>query len=172
MRGRATIRTRHYRSSDRRECRELWRQLTEKHVDIYSDPSIAKGRVEDYFDKHLDKIGSKRIWVATIESRVVGFVGLVLPEDSEDDGEIEPLIVHRDHRGKGVGSTLALRAAREAERLGVKYVTVRPVARNIEALRFFRDAGFDKVGRVELFKDLTGKKWEKGLQLHDLDFEF
>jgi len=169
---RTSFSIRSYRNSDRNACRKLWRQLAEKHAQIYSDPNIAKNGVEDYFDQHLKRVGPRRIWVAVLNAEVVGFVGLVTSADSEDDGEIEPLIVHRDHRGRGIGKGLTVFAAEAAKKLGVKYVTVRPVARNIEALGFFRNAGFDTVGRIELFMDLTGKEWKKGLELHGLKYEY
>ena len=161
-----------YRSADKRACRELWRQLAEKHAEIYSDPRIARENVESFFDEHLERIGPTRIWVATVGSKVVGFVGLVVSGESAEDGEIEPLVVHKNYRGRGIGRSLADTAGREARRLGVKYITVRPVARNREALGFFREIGFDKIGRIELFIDLTAKKWEQSIELHGMSFEF
>ena len=163
---------RHYMKRDLDACRGLWRQLAEKHAEIYSDGSIAGADVEDSFNEHLNKIGPKMIWVATVGSKVVGFVGLMTTPGSKEDGEIEPLIVHRDYRGRGIGRALVDVARKEAIRLGVKFVTVRPVARNKAALKFFRDEGFDKLGKIELFIDLSGKDWEKGIKLHGVDFEF
>lgn len=169
---RSAFSIRNYRKVDIGTCRELWRQLAEKHAEIYSDPRIAKEGVEDFFDEHLGKIGPKRIWVATVGLKVVGFVGLVISAESPEDGEIEPLVVHREFRGRGIGKALVDTAGKEARRLGVRYITVRPVARNSEALGFFREAGFDKIGRVELFIDLAGKKWKEGIELHGMTFEF
>ena len=161
-----------YRSADRNACRHLWRQLAEKHAEIYSDPEIAREGVEDFFDSHLKKVGSKRIWVATMGRRVVGLIGLIVSEESPEDGEIEPLVIHKDFRGRGVGRQMLYVAEDAAGRLGVKYITVRPVARNIEAVRFFRDAGLDKIGRIELFRDLKDRKWREGIELHGMAFEY
>jgi len=49
---------------------------------------------------------------------------------------------------------------------------VRPVARNKRALEFFRSRGFNKIGRVELFVDYTGKDWKEDLKLFDLEFGY
>jgi hypothetical protein len=39
-------------------------------------------------------------------------------------------------------------------------------------MRFFRDMGLVNVGRVEMFKDFRGRKWKKGLKIHDLDLGY
>jgi hypothetical protein len=41
-----------------------------------------------------------------------------------------------------------------ARREKVRFLNVRPVARNAEAIAFFAAAGFSIVGHVELFQDL------------------
>ena len=63
-------------------------------------------------------------------------------------------------------------AIQEAGRLGVKYLNVRPVARNAEAITFFKEMGFENIGRVELFMDFSDKKWRKGIELHDVPFKY
>jgi L-amino acid N-acyltransferase YncA len=55
-----------------------------------------------------------------------------------------------------MGALLAQRAIAESRRLGVKYVNVRPVARNLEAIRFFHRQGFRLLGRFELSIALEG----------------
>lgn len=104
------------------------------------------------------------------EDKVVGFVGLVV---EGEDAEIEPLVVARGKRGKGIGRQLVRQAAAAAARAkGVKFLTVRPVARNKEALAFFRAQGLANVGRIELFTDLAGRKWKKGLKIHGLEYRY
>ena len=88
----------------------------------------------------------------------------------DDEIQIEPLVVSRCHRGRGVGSALVGIALNEARASGVKYLSVRPVARNSEAIGFFSRRGFGNVGHVELFVDLSGKEWRRGLELHGIQF--
>lgn len=101
---------------------------------------------------------------------VVGLVGLLV---EGEDAEIEPLVVTRRKRGRGIGNLLAKEAMRSASGIkGVRFLTVRPVARNKEALAFFRKQGFVNIGRMELFADLEGKKWKRGLRIHSLEYNY
>jgi GNAT superfamily N-acetyltransferase len=160
---------RRYRRADRASCRRLWRDLTERHREIYSDPTIGGRDPEDFFDKHLRKVEEKNVWVAVIGGKVVGFLGMIL---DDEEAEVEPVVVHHSHRGKGVGSALVGMAIKEAERLGVKYLNVKPVARNAEAVKFFRAKGFENIGRIELFMDFSDKRWKTGIEVHDLPFRY
>jgi len=81
----------------------LWRELIERHREIYQEPTIGGEHPEEYFDKYLNKVGPARIWTAIIESEVVGLTGL---DVSGYEAEIEPLIVTKAHRNKGVGTKL------------------------------------------------------------------
>ncbi len=164
------VRIRVYRNNDLRACRDLWRELVIKHREIYVDASIGGSDPGKFFDVHLKKTGRKRIWVAEEKGRVVGFVGLVV---EGEDAEIEPLIVTKDRRGRGVGRKLAKHAMMAARSVdGVKFLTVRPVARNKEALEFFRRQGLVNVGSIELFTDFLGKEWKRGLKIHDLEYGY
>lgn len=160
---------RKYRRADRASCRRLWRDLTERHREIYSDPSIGGQDPEDYFDKHLRKVGEKNVWVAVIGGKVVGLLGMII---DDEEAEMEPVVIHHSHRGKGVGSALVGTAVKQAEKLGVKYLNVRPVARNEDAIKFFRAKGFENIGRVELFMDFSDKRWKTGIEVHGLLFRY
>jgi len=85
---------------------------------------------------------------------------------------MEPVVVHHSQRGKGIGSALVMTAVKEAEKLGVKFLNVRPVARNAEAIKFFRAKGFENIGRIELFMDFSDKNWRTGIEVHDLQFRY
>ena len=97
------IEIRSYLPSDKESCRSLWRELTEWHRKIYQDPSIGGLRPEDYFDKHLARVGADHLWVAVIDSKIIGLIGLIM---DEKEAEIEPLIVSEEYRNLGVGSRL------------------------------------------------------------------
>ena len=66
----ASFSIRKYQSRDNEECRNLWRELTERHREIYHDPTIGGEHPEDYFDRHLGKVGSENLWVAISDSKV------------------------------------------------------------------------------------------------------
>jgi GNAT superfamily N-acetyltransferase len=163
------VTVRNYQDTDREQCRSLWRELVEWHREIYEDSTIGGESPEDYFDKYLSKFGSDRIWVAVSESKVVGFIGLVV---NGNEAELEPLVVSKDYRGKGMGKLLVMAVMAEARRLGVKYLNVLPVARNVQAMRFFRKMGFKNIGHVGLFVDFSGRKWKSSVELHGCEFDF
>jgi len=155
------IRIRNYQRSDREVCRSLWRELTEWHREIYRDPTIGGDKPEEQFDKHLAKLGPSRIWVATINSEVVGLIGL---DASSYESEIEPLIVTKAYRNRGIGTKLVEKAILEARKIGAS-LNVAPVARNMKAIRFFHKAGFKNLGRIEMFIDFRNRKWKPAADL-------
>lgn len=163
------VEIRKYLPIDRESCRSLWRELTEWHRQIYRDPSIGGSHPEDYFDKHLARVGADRLWVAILDSKVVGLTGLIV---NGKEAEIEPLIVCKPYRNKGIGRKLVQTVIAEAEKLGVRFLNVKPVARNIEAINFFHRQGFKNIGHIELFIDFSKQQWKKGLTLFDLQFNF
>ena len=128
------VTVRPYTPSDLEPCRALWAELTQHHRNIYGDPSIGGEAPGLYFDRHLARVGPDHIWVAECAGKVVGLVGLIL---DDQEAEVEPIVVALEQRGQGIGRLLLDRVTQEAERLGVRFLNVRPVARNIDAISFF-----------------------------------
>lgn len=160
---------RKYQNNDREACRSLWRELTERHREIYEDPRIGGEHPEDYFDKHLAKVGADNVWVAVLDLIVVGMTGLMM---NEGETEIEPLIVSRTHRGKGIGKQLVQTMISEAKARGVKFLNVAPVARNVDTIRFLHKLGFRTLGFVQLFVCFTDSKWERGPKLFGCQLDY
>lgn len=160
---------RRYQPADRKQCRDLWRELTAWHRKIYQDRTIGGERPEHYFDEHLAKVGSERLWVAAYDSQVVGLVGLVV---EEKEAEIEPLIVSENFRYRGIGKQLLRTAISEARNLGVKFLKVKPVARNVQAIKFFYSQGFKNLGHIDMFLDFCDYRWKLGPKLFECDFNF
>jgi GNAT superfamily N-acetyltransferase len=163
---------REYRPDDLEQCRELWRALTQRHRDIYGDPTIGGENPGFEFDEHLEHPHLSKLWVAELDDRLVGFCGLLF---EGEESELEPIVVQPDQRSRGIGALLARRAISESRRLGAKYVNVRPVGRNLEAIRFFHREGFRLLGRLELSIPLDaaapfGSKLET--DIHGLRFEY
>jgi GNAT superfamily N-acetyltransferase len=142
---------RRYVAADLEACRSLWVELTETHRRLYASPGIGGSKPGLQFDEHLARVGTDNLWVAEVAGQVIGLTGMIR---GDDEAELEPLIVTEALRGRGIGTRLAdavLEAAREA---GLDSLSVRPVARNAAALRFFHGRGFRALGYVELFMDL------------------
>lgn len=160
---------RKYQHEDRERCRCLWRELTDWHRKIYQDPTIGGEHPEDYFDKHLAKVGPDGLWVAVHNSKVVGLVGLVF---ENHETEIEPLIVSKAYRRKGVGKKLIETVISEARNKKVKFLNIGPVARNIEAIRWLYKQGFRNLAYIELFMDFSNHTWKVGPEFFGCKFDF
>ncbi|HOG46009.1 MAG TPA: GNAT family N-acetyltransferase [Anaerolineae bacterium] len=153
-----------YQPGDLESCRALWAALVQRHRQLYGDPSIGGDAPGVYFDQHLARIGAGRIWVAE-RGEVMGLVGLIV---EGEEAEVEPIAVAAGERGRGIGRLLLERAIAEAHTIGVRFLNVRPVARNAEAIAFFHEAGFRLLGRIELFMDLRDGAqgaWRPGADL-------
>ncbi len=166
------IKIRSYQQSDLEVCHNLWLELTIKHREIYDDPTIGGESPGLYFDKLLAQVGPERLWVAEFEEKVVGLTGLIL---NGQEAEVEPLIITPIYRGKGIGRALLNYAIEQAKKLDVRYLSVRPVARNEEAIAFFYQSGFRLLGHIEMFMDLKAVKpdaWKSGIKLFGHKFKF
>ncbi|MGC1121823.1 MAG: GNAT family N-acetyltransferase [Candidatus Methanofastidiosia archaeon] len=170
MNNKAKAKIRPYIPDDLEECRTLWEELTQHHREIYNDTSIGGDNPGMFFDKHLADVGADRIWVAEFSGEVVGMAGLII---KDQEAVIEPVVVSPEYRSRGIGRALVARAVQEAQTLGVSYVSVKPVARNVQALSFFHECGFQIVGHIDLFMDLSiSGKWKEGLSLFEHDFKY
>ncbi len=163
---------RDYAEDDYGACRSLWAELTEYHRKIYGDPSIGGVDPGAGFDGYLatsQRIGS---WVAESRGRVIGLTGLF---DRGTSGEVEPVVVAQAARDRGIGRRLISRVVEEARSRGYEYLAIRPVARNVAAVRRFHAAGFRSLGgHIDLTMDLAARRheWLPGASLHGLDFDY
>lgn len=166
------MKIRPYRPADADACRELWRELTRHHRDLYDDPGIGGADPGVHFDEYLKHPKFAGAWVAEEGGEVVGLTGL-LAEGAE--AEIEPVVVSAAHRARGIGRRLIERMLDEARARGAKSVGIRPVARNALAIRRFHAAGFRTLGHIEMFQRLdpaSDEAWKPGLDLHGLGFRY
>ena len=163
---------REYKEQDFKSCRELWRELTQRHRDIYFDQSIGGDDPGTAFEEYLKKTNLVGVWVAEGESLVLGMAGLLM-EGSE--AEIEPIVIRSNHRSRGIGSLLLERLKVEAKARGAGYLSIRPVARNIEAIQCFHRAGFSLLGHIDMFMELSGEndqQWKDGVVIHGNTFRY
>jgi ribosomal protein S18 acetylase RimI-like enzyme len=163
-----TVSIREYADTDYPQCRSLWCELVERHRLIYEDQSIGGPDPGEGIDGYLANPCRCATWVAEAGSRLTGLCGLLL---HGEEAEVEPVIVATGFRSLGAGQALVEQAVRHAKAIGVRFLGVRPVARNAEAIRFFVRSGFGIVGQIDLFQDLKpelGRTWRPGLSIHGL----
>lgn len=157
---------RDYQPADYDACRALWKELTDRHRVIYDDPTIGGDDPGKEFDSYLANPKRRASWVVEDQGRVVALAGLLV---DGSEAEIEPVVVSERHRSGGIGTMLVKHAIEQARRPDAAHVSVKPVARNREAISFFVKLGFDLLGRVELFQTLSGtsrNKWKPGISIH------
>jgi GNAT superfamily N-acetyltransferase len=157
---------REYRDADYGVCRSLWTELTERHRLIYDDLTIGGVDPGSGLEDYLRNPGRHATWVAEADGHVVGMTGLIV---RGTEAEIEPAVVTAACRSRGVGHALVGRAVDEAKRMGIRFLSVHPVARNVEAISFLVGCGFEIVGHVDLFQDLApsqGRQWKVGITIH------
>ena len=163
---------REYHDRDLENCKQLWRQLTQRHRDIYFDQSIGGDDPGSYFEHYLKKTNLAGPWVAEEESMIVGMAGLLI--DGEE-AEIEPIVIRSEFRSRGVGTLLIEKLKAEARERGVEYLSIIPVARNVEAIKCFHRAGFSLLGHIDMFIDLTEESdeaWKDGIAIHGHAFRY
>lgn len=166
------MRIRNYKSVDVDVCRSLWAEMVQQHRDIYDDQSIGGDNPGLEFDKHLESVGSDRVWVTETEGEVIGFTSLIV---KNQEAEIEPIVVAQKHRGKGAGEGLIKHAVEEAKKLNVLCLYVKPVVRNKDAISFFYDCGFRTIGHIQLFTWLGepgANAWKEGLDIFGKTFYY
>jgi N-acetylglutamate synthase-like GNAT family acetyltransferase len=161
---------RDYHEVDFSVCCSLWEELAQHHRKIYEDPSIGGDDLGRGFELYLNNAQRRATWVAEAEGRVVACAGLIMDmHGNGEEAEIEPVIVSVNYRRKGIGAKLIRHAKEEARKSGVRSLSIRPVLRNEEAIRFFIREGFNLVGYIDLFQDISGssyKKWKSGIVIH------
>jgi len=163
---------RDYAEDDYGACRSLWAELTEYHRSIYGDPSIGGHDPGAGFDDYLATSQRMGSWVAEFRGGVIGLTGLY---DRGGSGEVEPVVVAETARNRGIGRMLISRVVEEARIRGYQYLAIRPVARNVAAVRRFHAAGCRTLGgHIDLTMDLAARRheWLPGASLHGLDFDY
>jgi N-acetylglutamate synthase-like GNAT family acetyltransferase len=146
--------------------------MTQRHRDIYDDPTIGGKNPGLEFDNHVARVGPDLIWVAEADDALVGFVSLI---HEGEEAEIEPIVVTGEARSAGLGHRLVEHAVEQAREMGVLCLSVKPVARNEKAISFFYDAGFRTLGHVQLFMWLGESvpgQWKKGPELFGKQFKY
>jgi GNAT superfamily N-acetyltransferase len=162
------IKIREYQDADYAACRALWVEMAEYHADIYEDTSIARDRTGSVFEEYLHRADRIGTWVAEVEGQVAGVAGLLRSREMLE-GEIEPVIVTSTLRNNGIGTELVRYIVVQAKNKKMRFLRIRPVARNIRAISLYVRLGFDLLGYVDLFQDFSpelGRKWKSGIEIH------
>ena len=163
---------RDYQASDFEVCGSLWGELTRHHSDIYEDITIAGDDPGRGFVEYINNPARRGAWVAELDNKVVAFAGLII---NWGEGEIEPVVVSSSYRNRGIGTMLIQHVLQEAKKMDIRFLSIRPVARNEKALSLFIRLGFNLVGHIDLFQDLSQspeRKWKPGIAVHGNELRY
>lgn len=167
-----SITIRAYRPEDLAACRDLWRELTQRHRNIYDNQGIGGADPGTYFDgTYLNHPQLAATWIAEQDGMVIGLTGMLI---DGDEAEIEPVVVSAAHRSQGIGGQLIEHVIAEAKARGLGSIKIRPVARNADAIRCFHGHGFDVLGHLEMFQKLkpSDQEWIGRLEVHGSEFRY
>ncbi|MEX1254955.1 MAG: GNAT family N-acetyltransferase [Dehalococcoidia bacterium] len=160
-----------YEPRDLEACRGLWRELTQRHRDIYEDQTIGGDDPGPYFDTYIERSDLAGAWVVEVEGAVAGLTGLLV---NDDEAEVEPVVVTAALRSRGIGRRLLERMIEEARSRSIRFLSIRPVARNVEAIALFHEAGFRTLGHLDMFMHLGNdeREFKQGVTVHGRDFSY
>ena len=167
-----TLTIRQYAPSDLDACRDLWSELTQRHRNIYDDQTIGGDDPGLAFDGHLQSPKNAGTWIVEQRGQVVAFATLLA---DGDEAEIDPIVVRSDLRSQGIGTRLIRLMIDEAKRRGVRSLSIRPVARNVEAMTLYHDLGFRTLGHIDMFMELdagSARGWKTGIEIHGRDYKY
>ena len=54
-------------------------------------------------------------------------------------------------------------------------VSIRPVARNVEAMALYNEIGFRTLGPIDMFMELdadSGSEWNRGVTIHGREYKY
>lgn len=108
-------------------------------------PGFSPKRYQHLIWKILKNPSLGRIWVATQENRVIGYLVVVFLMSLEYGGlssEIDELYVDRLARGRAAGKSLLKAAGKSLSKMGVAQVSLRVGKANRRAIRFYKNQGF------------------------------
>jgi len=57
-------------------------------------------------------------------------------------------------------------------RIGVRFLNIKPVARNIKTIKILYEQGFRNLGHIELFIDFYNYAWKSGSKIFGCKFNF
>lgn len=129
------------------------------HGVIYATESGYNHTFEAYVAESLAEFAESynpdkdRLWIAEANNHIVGSIGVV--SRSETEAQLRWLLVHPNHRGKGLGRTLLKKAIQFCRKAGYERVYLWTVSSLNAAINLYKSLGFRKS------EEKTNKMWGK-----------
>jgi GNAT superfamily N-acetyltransferase len=125
-------------------------QLTDLLFDLFTqEADFAPNRIKQMRGLRLilEQPNRGRIFVLRQNGTILGMINLLFTISTAEGGFVillEDVVVHRDHRGKGVGDKLLKRAIEYARKKDFQRITLLTDRLNADGQRFFKAHGFNE----------------------------
>lgn len=130
---------------------------------FHSDPALTEAIADeihrDWIRNSCVGAAADKVFVATHQLQVVGFITLRLDKEMIDAGgprlaTIVLIATAEGHRGRGIGRAMVMRAVNECRQLGVVSLQVGTQVHNISAVRLYTSCGFQLAEKSMTFRHL------------------
>ena len=139
--------------ADGREMAELFAAVAEERTGIATEPPVdVEERAVQFARTTAGSV------VAVADGRLVGILHV---EASRHGFGVIGMLVHRDWRGRGVGSALLREAISRAREAGLHKLCLEVFAHNTAAIALYRRCGFAEEGRrAGQYRRASGELWD------------
>ena len=125
--------------------REFFYEYEAHHADFFEIDVLHDSDIVDFFAKTIDA-DDGATFIALVNGRIVGYITVFARSQArfyriKRVGAISGLMVHRDHRRKGIGSQLFRAARAFFAGKEIAYYTVYTATANQGAVRFYERNG-------------------------------
>jgi GNAT superfamily N-acetyltransferase len=132
---------------------EMLAELFALESDFHPDPAKQMRGLLTILDE--PELG--KLFVARVDGKVVGMANALITISTAEGGRallLEDVVIHRDHRGGGLGRQLVEHVLKWAKQRGIVRVTLLADRDNQPALDFYRKQGFENSHMAVLRKIL------------------
>lgn len=115
------------------------------HEEFFQVDDLRDSDIVEFFSRSIESEDSAA-FIAVAEDRIVGYITVSVRSRPsfyrvKRVGTISGLMIHKDHRRRGIAGQLFARAVDFFEEKGVKYFTLYTATANQAAIRFYEQHG-------------------------------
>ena len=136
--------------------RQFFAEYEAHHGELFRIDELRDSHITDYFLRTLG-LDDSATFVAVHDGSIIGYITVYVR--SQEDffkiktiGAVSGMMVHMDHRRKGIGTRLMTEARTFLQNKGVAYFTVYTACANEGALRFY-----ERNGMTPLYATMVGQ---------------
>jgi RimJ/RimL family protein N-acetyltransferase len=136
---------------------ELINSLVEERADILRTESVSRDEEIDFLARVLSRLEKDELFflVAEVDGKVVASSEINRRTGYEEHVGVIGIAIKSGFRDQGIGTEMMKTLIRQAEKMGLKVLTLTAFATNKRAIHVYEKVGFVQTGRVpkKHFKD-------------------